>query len=416
MPFVEWRRQNARAGPASGVGGLVEVRVIGCGRCCTAPRGVPQSDRFKRLRSPCGGCGLPSPHPTFDRFEFQGAVPVFRNCAARLHPSSACWGVDGGRRGRHAALPGRNRHYVCPAGAHSRAVHRAFDEVTLPVPGQRALVHLGRAHVDAEHVGDLASAVVAGVARPARVLGLAQALDEFAAQLAGRLGVDRRVDGLVADVHVGLVREHAAQCGADLLGRPLAAQARLEDEPQRLQGMQLGPGALLNAALRGLSLGSVSRVALRADIAPTLAAEGRGAAPEHLGDIAQALVLKAECGERHALFGLQLSIAWAGHSVTLPAGLVLHFRFETAAYPPTSPIPDCAHRLCDSPVNIPCQARELSLKVLRWKLKLLYRLLFACWERAVYLGNFLCEPACFNHIHKWTFQFNDVHIRSVIHQ
>ena len=108
VPFVEWRGQYARARPARG-GRMVGVGAIECGRCCTAPRGVPQSDRFKRLRSPCGGCGLPSPHPTFVRFEFQGAVPVFGNCAARLHPSSGCWGVDGGGRGRHAALPGRNR-------------------------------------------------------------------------------------------------------------------------------------------------------------------------------------------------------------------------------------------------------------------------------------------------------------------
>jgi len=75
-------------------------------------------------------------------------------------------------------------------------------------------------------------------------------------------------------VHVGLVGEHAAQCGADLLGRPLAAQTGLDDEPQRLQGMQLGPGALVNAALRGMSLGLNCGVALWASVALEFATEG----------------------------------------------------------------------------------------------------------------------------------------------
>lgn len=51
--------------------------------------------------------------------------------------------------------------------------------------------------MDAEHVGDLASSVLAFAARCSFVVGLAQTGDQFPAQLSDWLNVDAVVDRLV---------------------------------------------------------------------------------------------------------------------------------------------------------------------------------------------------------------------------
>ena len=94
--------------------------------------------------------------------------------------------------------------------------------------------------------------------------------------------------------------------------------------------MQLAPGALLDAALARADLSGLGHIALGRDVAPSLAAEGRGAAAKNFGDLAKAMALKAQAGERDALFGLQLAVAEIGHRGTLLAVLVLRFRLETA--------------------------------------------------------------------------------------
>ena len=63
-------------------------------------------------------------------------------------------------------------------------VASAFDEVAFPVARHDPVVDLGRAHVDADHIGDLAAAVSATRARHARAAAVAQTGDELAAQLA----------------------------------------------------------------------------------------------------------------------------------------------------------------------------------------------------------------------------------------
>ena len=130
--------------------------------------------------------------------------------------------------------------------AHRRAVHRAFDEVTLPMPGHDAGGHLGWAQVDGSHVGQAAGlADAAACAWQARLVALAQQLDQLAAQRATWHGVDGAVDGLVrherALVRKGLASErsgrsgrfHARQLACNLLGRPAAAQAAQDGAPKR---------------------------------------------------------------------------------------------------------------------------------------------------------------------------------------
>ncbi len=60
----------------------------------------------------------------------------------------------------------------------------ALDQVAFPVPGELAVLDLWRAHMDAQHVRDLAPAVLALAARHALVVGVAQGGDQFFAQFA----------------------------------------------------------------------------------------------------------------------------------------------------------------------------------------------------------------------------------------
>lgn len=110
--------------------------------------------------------------------------------------------------------------------ANRRMVARAFDKVALPAAGHHAVLDLGRAHVDAGHVGDLPAPIGASRARQAAAAALAQAGHELAAQLASRLGLNGGVDGLAEHVACGFVREDALEWGDNLLGRPLAVQQR----------------------------------------------------------------------------------------------------------------------------------------------------------------------------------------------
>lgn len=113
------------------------------------------------------------------------------------------------RRGDAAQLgrKARQQHQAAAAlDEHSDggAVGRAPDQIALPVPRHLALVHLGRAHVDADHLGDVAAPVRSSGTGHARAATLTQAGDELAAQLSPRVGVDRGVDRLVGHVALAL--------------------------------------------------------------------------------------------------------------------------------------------------------------------------------------------------------------------
>lgn len=71
--------------------------------------------------------------------------------------------------------------------------------------------------MDADHLRDLPTPVLAGRARLALALALAQTGDELLAQVALGVRVDLGADRLVRHMHFGLVRPYAPQCLRDLL-------------------------------------------------------------------------------------------------------------------------------------------------------------------------------------------------------
>ncbi len=97
--------------------------------------------------------------------------------------------------------------------------------------------------MDAEHVRDLTAPIRAPRARHALGASLAQAGDEFAAQLPLGLGVDGVVDGLVGHMAAGVGREGSLERNGDFLGRPLPGQHRPHRAPQHAVRAELASRA-----------------------------------------------------------------------------------------------------------------------------------------------------------------------------
>lgn len=198
--------------------------------------------------------------------------------------------------------------------AHSRLVARAFDQVTHPVARNQAIGHLGRAHMDGDHVGDLTTSIVSRRTRTAHALALPQQRDELAAQLHAGVGVDGGVDAFVAGVDGRIMGVHAFECAGNLLRRPIPAQHGPDQVPQAATAVQLVKWPGIDAPLPALTL---SRRAGVAAIAPQLANDGAGTAPLQLGNSPDAPALLAQRGQRHSLFRLQLRVC-RSHLRTLP--------------------------------------------------------------------------------------------------
>jgi len=121
---------------------------------------------------------------------------------------------------------------------HRGLVAGALDEVAFPVAGHDAIVHLGRAHMDADHVGDLTAPIFASRAGHAGGAAMAQAGYELLTQLSPRLRVDRRIDGLVRDVPLRSsgntrLRVAAICCGDHFQSSSVRTVARLLREPNK---------------------------------------------------------------------------------------------------------------------------------------------------------------------------------------
>jgi hypothetical protein len=183
--------------------------------------------------------------------------------------------------------------------------------------------------MDADHVRDLAAPVLAPRARAARTAALPKAADEGLAQFALGVGVDGVVDGLVRDVHAGLVGPKGAQCAGDLLRRPVPTQHVSHDRPQR---------AIWIHAARwpcGPTAGQVDTNCMRRDvarvagIATQLPTHGAGMATQLLGDLAKAVALQLQRGRGH---GSSAVNCWNLPVISTPyrGGEVLQFRVESA--------------------------------------------------------------------------------------
>src|SRR5947209_19552813 len=120
-----------------------------------------------------------------------------------------------------------------------RLIARPGDQVTLPVPGHRPVLHFGGPLADHHHPRDLPPPLPVLAARfPQRPPG-AQARGEPPAQRTPSLHVDGLVDRLVGHLHLRVVRELAPQHHADLLRRPLLLQPGRNQAPQFLIPGQL---------------------------------------------------------------------------------------------------------------------------------------------------------------------------------
>lgn len=101
----------------------------------------------------------------------------------------------------------------------------AFDEIAFPVAGCQTVFGIRRAHMNADKIRDLTTAIYSTRARAATGFALTQANDQLLAKLAHRQRVDGVVDGLAADVHVfKLWKFHASKFAGNLLGRKALSQ------------------------------------------------------------------------------------------------------------------------------------------------------------------------------------------------
>jgi len=108
------------------------------------------------------------------------------------------------------------------------------------VAGHAALVGLGRALGDRDHVGDAVLALAGLAARLAQRPAGAQVARQLTLERAPRLDVERLVDRLRGHPHLRVVGEAAAQPPGDLLGRVATNQIVLHDPAQREVGRELG--------------------------------------------------------------------------------------------------------------------------------------------------------------------------------
>ena len=91
-------------------------------------------------------------------------------------------------------------------------------EIAFPMPGHHAVLDLWRAHVDADHLRDLAAPVNTACTRQAGASALTQTGNELAAQLSPWQGIDGGVDRFVRHVACRLIGEGALEGSGNLLG------------------------------------------------------------------------------------------------------------------------------------------------------------------------------------------------------
>jgi len=145
-------------------------------------------------------------------------------------------------------------------GTHCASIALALDEVAFPVTWKLAILHFGWTQVDTEHVGDLATPVLALAAWYALVMGVAQAGDELLAKLTHGLGIDAVVDGFVRHAKLMALGADARQCQGNLLWRPALSQQVLHEVKQDGLGMQFTHRAALSATVLAALLGRSAAV------------------------------------------------------------------------------------------------------------------------------------------------------------
>ena len=193
--------------------------------------------------------------------------------------------------------------------AHRGLVACALDEIAFPVPWHDTVIDLRRAHVDADHVGDLAAPVGASRTWQSRAAPETQTGDELAAQLPTGLCVDGGVDGFVGHVALTLIGKGALKGSGNLLGRPFPLQQREHNHPGHAIDIKLGTGSCGAASRLAGLLRNVRTVGhQRICVARNLTADGRGRAMQHPGHGPDAASLLTHACNGHAVFRLKLFI------------------------------------------------------------------------------------------------------------
>ena len=150
------------------------------------------------------------------------------------------------------------------------------------MPGDGAVLDLGRPLADHDHVPDQAAGVVptawlaSGTTRP-------QARGELAPQGAAALDEQALVDGLVAHLHVRLARMLPPERHRDLLGRPVQLKHRLDRGPQADVAGELGRPGPAGPAVTG-ELCSPGAVPTSAPVRPYFARDRRRCACQAAAD------------------------------------------------------------------------------------------------------------------------------------
>jgi len=190
--------------------------------------------------------------------------------------------------------------------------------------------------VDADHVRDLATAIIASGARHARAVAAAQAGHQLASQLASRLRVDGVVDGFVGHVALGLVGEDALQGTRDLLGRPAPIQQGQHDLPAHALHVELAWRARGLATPLAADLSRVRGVRQLAQrVALQLPADRRRRAPEHAGHSPHAQRLLTHARYRDAVLGLKLLVPGSFiHVHTLCDQVLIAVEMPVTRHPP----------------------------------------------------------------------------------
>jgi hypothetical protein len=107
-------------------------------------------------------------------------------------------------------------------------VHRAGDEIALPVPGNGPVLDFGGTLTDIDHAGDPAAALRRFAARLAQRPARAQARGQLSSQRPATLDIQGLVDRLVRHAHLRVVQEIDHQPPADLLRTVLGEQLPLD--------------------------------------------------------------------------------------------------------------------------------------------------------------------------------------------
>ena len=241
------------------------------------------------------------------------------------------------RRGRRCVVH-LHQHQVATGALHQRAYRRGvgltLDQVALPMPRHQPVFDLWRAHVNADHLRNLAAPIHAARARSARRLALAQADDQLLAQLADRQGIDRVVDRLSTDVGISEAGNvHAAQLAGNLFRRQTLTQhmghqleALTARQKLALRATNLAPNA-------HLSLGAAGRVSTTtASIALQLSTDGRGRPVNQASNAAQGEALSLTELNDRALFNAEFGIGHRGSTVPERSGVALSFRGRLAFF------------------------------------------------------------------------------------